>query len=775
MNDLSLAAKGYLKSGFSVFPCGIDKRPLTLNGFKAATADWDVVARWWEKNPSASIGIPTGKGFFVLDVDLPDGPAALKKLEVEFGPLPGTLQQETGGGGKHYFFRMPEGATVRNSAGKLGPNLDIRGEGGYVIFPPSWHPSGNRYRFLNNLPIVEPPAWLVKLISDQLNSTKADGVKSTLLTARPYGLAALDNELGKIAAAEEGCRNDTLNKSAYSLGQLVAGGEIDRGHVFESLFNVAVSVGLTKAEARKTIVSGLNSGNKEPRTAPQQGKTSQNTAEVGKAAQHTELPLLFDDYDTPAISPMLLPGWMGEYVEAVARSTQTPPAMAVMLALATVATCTAKRFEVSPYGEGYAEPLNLWTATALPPASRKTAVISAMTAPLNDWEITEAERLEKQIIEATVARKIAEKRIEKLEKSAANVSDPNSRNDIRKEILQLRKDMPEEILEPRLWTGDTTPERLQSLLMDQGERMAVLTDEGGIFEIMSGLYSDGRVNLDIFLQGHAGKAVRVDRQGRTAHLHSPALSFGLAIQPSILADFGTGRKRRFRGNGTLARFLYAIPCSNIGQRDVRAIYKIPGAVAAKYRNGIFGLLSIPPQQIEGRENARRLVLTPDALDSWLAFSEDIEKRQGPDGDLEGIQDWSGKLPGAALRIAGNFHLVKHGPSPPDQIEAATIEPALDLCSLLIDHAKAAFAMMETDSATGDAKAILKWITTERLRLFRRGDAYRHFKGRFTGKTDRLDKALGELLKRNMVAEAVEKTGGRPATAFLVNPYLLDVT
>lgn len=484
-----------------------------------------------------------------------------------------------------------------------------------------------------------------------------------------------------------------------------------------------------------------------------------------------ETPLLFDEINTPEIPASLLPGWLGDYAEAVARSTQTPEAMAVLLALSTVATCAAKRFEISPSGEGYAEPLNLWTATALPPASRKTAVTSAMTGPLVDWEKSEAERLAPEIKRTAAKRRAMEKRRDKLEKDAANANDPARRDELLREVAKIEEETPEEIRAPRLWTGDTTPERLQGLLADHGERMAVLSDEGGIFEIMAGLYSDGRANLDVFLQGHAGKAIRVDRQDRTAHLDAPALTFGLAIQPAILADMGSGGKKRFRGNGTLARFLYAVPRSNIGTRNVRANHPIPATVAARYRAGLLDLLAIPPQIIDNRETPRRLTLTPAALDSWQAFAQWIEERQGENGDLEPIQDWSGKLPGAALRIAGNFHLVEHGGNPPAQIEQATMEKALDLCTLLIDHAKSAFDMMDADPTTADAKAIFKWIESERLTRFRRGEAYRQFKGRFTGKAERLDKAIKDLEARAIVTATTEPTAGRSATVFMVNPAL----
>lgn len=445
--------------------------------------------------------------------------------------------------------------------------------------------------------------------------------------------------------------------------------------------------------------------------------------------------------------------------------------MAVMLALAAVAICAAKRFEVAPNGDGYSEPLNLWTASALPPANRKTAVIKAMTAPHTDWVKEEADRLAPEIKRAAIKRRTLEKRRDKLEKEAANTDDTIQRECLLRDIEKLETGIPEKLRPPQLWTGSTTPEKLQMLLVEHGERMAVLTDEGGIFEIIAGLYSDGRADLDVFLQAHAGSAVRVDRQTRTAHLDAPALTFGLAIQPAILADMGTGGKRRFRGNGTLARFLFAVLRSNIGTRDVRASHPIPATIKARYRAGIFDLLAIPPQIIDGRETPRRLTLTPEALECWHAFAQMIEQRQGEGGDLESIQDWSGKLPGAALRIAGSFHLVEHGANPPAQIQEPTMEKALDLCTLLIDHAKAAFEMMEADPATADAKAIFRWITEGRLCRFKKVDLWAKFKGRFTGKTERLDKAMKELRARHILEVGTEQTTGRAATVFLVNPML----
>src|SRR3712207_2891462 len=133
------AALAYSRRGIPVFPCEPGgKRPLTYNGFWDATTDAPRLSAWWRRWPDANVGVPTGEqsGLLVLDVDSdaggPDGLALLERL---YGPLPRTAKARTGGGGLHVFFRYPAGELVRNSAGKLGPGLDVRGEGGYVVVP----------------------------------------------------------------------------------------------------------------------------------------------------------------------------------------------------------------------------------------------------------------------------------------------------------------------------------------------------------------------------------------------------------------------------------------------------------------------------------------------------------------------------------------------------------------------------------------------------------------------------------------------------------------
>jgi hypothetical protein len=162
-------ALGYAKRGLSVFPCRVkDKRPATANGLKDATTDPAIIERWWREEPEFNIGLATGavSGTFVVDVDGLDAEAELRKLEAQFGALPPTVESLTARG-RHLFFQCPE-LPVRNSAGKLAPGIDVRGDGGYVLAPPSKHPSGRIYCWsVDSVNAFAPaPGWLLaKLVA----------------------------------------------------------------------------------------------------------------------------------------------------------------------------------------------------------------------------------------------------------------------------------------------------------------------------------------------------------------------------------------------------------------------------------------------------------------------------------------------------------------------------------------------------------------------------------------------------------------------------------
>lgn len=123
------------------------KHPRTRTGVKSATTDEEMIRRWWEADPEANIGIATGaeSGIWVLDVDEKSGGYdSLVELMIRYGEFGDTWQAYTGGGGMHIYFRHP-GLTVSNAVGKVARGIDVRGDGGYVVAPPSNHKSGNSY------------------------------------------------------------------------------------------------------------------------------------------------------------------------------------------------------------------------------------------------------------------------------------------------------------------------------------------------------------------------------------------------------------------------------------------------------------------------------------------------------------------------------------------------------------------------------------------------------------------------------------------------------
>jgi putative DNA primase/helicase len=484
-------------------------------------------------------------------------------------------------------------------------------------------------------------------------------------------------------------------------------------------------------------------------------------------------PVLFGQLETPEIPADILPSWLGVYAEAVSKHTQTPPAMAVMLGLPIVATCLQKRFVVSPF-DGYTEQLSLWTLNVMPPATRKTPVTMSMAKPLTTWEQEQSELMESELIKDKTTRDVILKRIDRLNNEASKAESNADRNEIIQKIIRLREELPDEKKAPRLWTSDITPERLQGLMYENNERMAVINDEGGIFEVMAGLYNDGKTNPDIFLKSHTGSPLRVDRRSRTAVLQNPALTFGLAVQPAIISKFSKGSQRSFRGNGMLARFLYVIPKSNVGYRDVKERNPIPASTLARYESGVFTLLSIQPQFDEnGIEVPRVLTLSQEAHDTWEEFHQGVEDDLKPGGALELISDWGGKLAGTALRIAGLLHVVEYGA---DNliIGKETIERALRLCRLLIEHAQATFDLMEEEKFISDAKYVFEWIMRKREMSFTRNNCQKELT-RFR-KVDRLKEALKILTERSIISEAKERKpegGGRASIFYDVNPRLFQ--
>jgi hypothetical protein len=270
MSDLAAAALGYASRGWPVFPCEPrGKRPLgrlAPHGLHDATLDSERITAWWRACAEANIGVSCGAaGLFVLDVDGPEGSATIIALQKQHGALPtSTLWQRTGGGGWQALFRDPAGE-LGNSARKLGAGLDTRGAGGYIVAPPSVHPSGSAYAWWNEdaepLPV---PAWIRRLLTVEPRPVAAT-MPAPQISDR-YVEAAIQSEAAAVASTPAGARNATLNAATFSLARLI-GEHLSEQQLYAAMRNAAAACGLPAGEADRTIRSAINARARTPRSA----------------------------------------------------------------------------------------------------------------------------------------------------------------------------------------------------------------------------------------------------------------------------------------------------------------------------------------------------------------------------------------------------------------------------------------------------------------------------------------------------------------------------
>lgn len=471
-----------------------------------------------------------------------------------------------------------------------------------------------------------------------------------------------------------------------------------------------------------------------------------------------------------SITADLLPSWLGDMAAAVSYATETPPDMAVLFSLGIVALCLQGRYVVAPKGDDYEETLSLFIIVAMLSGSRKSGVVNMLKRVLDDWMKGERLAMLRAVVERNHEIKALDDLIERKRRELAKLDDPTERKRVLSEIADLESGKPEELHFPELYGTEPTPESMPQKLSDQGERFGVLSAEGGVLSILGGLYSGkGRANIDVVLAGHAGDSVIVHRAGRKPIVIQRAnISMALAIQPGILCE--AAENPQFRHSGLLARFLPAVPASNIGKRDVRRSSAIDPGVKARYEAGILGLLKDRPNYAV---EPQRIEFTDPAREAWFDFAEEIEREQGDGCRFESIRDWTGKLPGQVARIAALIELADGG-RVDDGVSQQSVELAIAIGRRLIEHALVMFGMVGANERDADALAVLRWIKADQVerRIFDRTTLYNAHEARFGGNTDRATEAMKRLASWGVVRHERQKTGakgGRPRELYLVNP------
>lgn len=667
------------------------------NGFHDATTEPTAISRLFSHRNANAIGMPTGtaSGICVIDVDTKHGRDGRPWLDENRDALPETRTIRTPSGGLHLWFRMPDGIDIRNSAGKVSVGVDVRGNGGYVVLPPS-----PGYAIADATEPAEMPRWLIKACTKE----EAKQLPPRAPNQDPhekYVQTALDNEVLAVSRAMEGTRNDRLNEAAFKLGTLVGAGALDRGTVEADLYRAALASGLSGREAAVTIKSGLDAGTAHPREMPERRTAIPDEPPPPEiedpgywetaADPHWQSPLPDDDapidgevtrvadpwnaLDPVAFPIHAIPPNLRGFVLNRAKVIGCDPAA---LSWACLSACSAAidgriQLQMKRHDDWKVRPA-LWVALIGLPSTKKSPIMVAAWQPLEKIQGAALRYYQSAMAEWESLPKKEREQVDK---------PPHPR---------------------RLTTHDATMEALQDILSHQDRGIGVLRDElsgwlGAMEKYSAG--KGGAADRAFWLQGYNGGGHVVDRVMRgTLSINNLLMTVCGGIQPDRLNKFPD-----LTDDGLWQRFVPIIVGPATLGTDEPA-----GAEVDSYAELIQRLLSLPSDGVVTLSHEAHLVRDDVARRIFQLESDGVlgPRFVGFVGKLTGL--W-GRLT-LVLHCIVNPILTIRTPVSKDTAEAAR--------TLLLDHVlpNAARVYMAMGGAGGDMEAtqsIAGYILTKEKR------------------------------------------------------------
>lgn len=509
----------------------------------------------------------------------------------------------------------------------------------------------------------------------------------------------------------------------------------------------------------------------------------ENNREMGRAAFDAP-PIPFFEYQRLSFPTEALPDWAHDMVKALAIAYQVPEDMAGMILLATLAAAVSKRYKIQAR-PGWTELLGLYASSLLETGNRKTGTLRELSAPVEYFEqrLVEQKRpvyeMQKHELDTLKAR------MEDLKKSyvkARNGTDRKTSGPPAHEIWQEIEVLSKEISEtpepslPTILTGDATEEKMVVIAAGNDGYMAHFSAEGELFANAAGRYNSQVPKFEVLLKGYSGDPIRQDRIGRAPqYIPEPCFTVLTVVQPIVLKELA--QKPEFRHKGLLGRFLYSVPLSPLGQRQINP-EPIPEEVKNRYWTGILRLLT----DTWGNAPKEELTLSADANILLADFERELEPKLGPEGELRPIVDWAAKLAGSIVRIAGILHLADHAGDrdKPLIVPGETMQRALLFAPYLINHAKIAYALMDVADTEEISKArrVIRWITDNKLTDFTQRDCQRALQSVFRN-AEEVKSVLKLLVEHDYICESDDEPsvgpGRRKSVSYKINPLMTEMT
>lgn len=475
-----------------------------------------------------------------------------------------------------------------------------------------------------------------------------------------------------------------------------------------------------------------------------------------------------DDVNLPAFPIDALPDVLRNYVLDVAESTQTPIDMAGVTSLAIMSIAMQPRYKVVGKSD-WEEQLSLYCMIVAEPSDRKSAVFNQIIKVIQSFEADYNERHSIDVLKSQEEHSSLEKRYKKASKDYENGKITKDEYD-----EAFSKYSSHKVIKPiSLTLDDVTSESLTNEIESQDGCIALVSSEGGIFDILSGSYTNFP-NIDIFLKGYSGDFIKVSRIGRPSlYVKNPRLTILLTVQPKVLEN--VVNNGTFTGRGLSARFLYSVPKSLVGSRRFET-KPIDFDNKKRFSDLIHEILNEP------RTITKFISLSDDAYSLLKDYYESFESRLVT--DLKEIGGWAGKLVGNILRISAlitrarnvRYDAFLYTPSTDDSaewmVQKEDMENAIRLGDYFLEHARYAFDFMDDSTIKKQALNFLEKLKVSKVNEISFRDACRTTK--FMNKKDKATAVITLLVDNGYLRE---KPGTSRAhnrgTIYEVNPAIYD--
>lgn len=757
-------ARDLIARGLSPIPVPHRSKGPRMNGWQTLRLVSDDLPRYFNGAP-ANVGTLLGESAgWIVDVDLDHARAV--DLADSFLPATGMVWGRDAKPRSHRLYRLTHPADTKKWASKsAGMIVELRSTGCQTIAPGSTHPSGEPVRWDDDgEPATIDPADLIAALEALAGAVRAELGEGPDTTGAPaprpaspgprgtsnYGREALRRESATVAATSEGARNDGLNRAAFNVGTLIGGGEVDRADAETELLAAARSCGLSDAEARRTIASGIASGMEHPRQRPAPAVTVTTTARKPARGGGSGDG---DAVTVPAFAPFpgdVLPEPVRGFVAEAAKAIGCDSSYVALPLLSGLASAIGNTHRIA-LKRRWTEPAIVWTAIVGDSGTAKSPALELALRPIRKRQHEAMKHHAAAMKEYSDALAVHERDATHWKRSKSDTPPPAK---------------PEAPIADRCWTDDATTEALAVLLQQNPRGLLMVRDElAGWFNFDR--YAGGKGGGDAakWLEMFGGRPMVVDRKtGGTLYVPRAAVSIAGGIQPETLRR-ALGQEHR--ENGLAARLLLTCPPRKPKRWTEADVNADTEAAVAMVFDRLYALTMEADDA--GDEQPRRLTLADDARVAWETFyNEHASEQVNLSGDEAAA--WS-KLEGYAARLALVVHLTRWAAGDatlrdPARVDEASIAAGVVLARWFGDEARRVYAILAESDDDREARRLVEWIERKGGTVTARD--LTHGVRAYRGNPDAAERALSALVEAGIgrwEVNAHGPKGGRPAQRF----------